>query len=93
MAARDTSAWRLRRLMSIRMDGIPEFWSTGCMTSKTHGSFLEQPRVNEIRVVERDGRRWLQQWRMPPHGHYHERAWIDVAELGQPLSNVRPLRP
>jgi len=30
------------------------------------GSFLGQPRENEVRVVEREGRRWLQQWRMPP---------------------------
>jgi hypothetical protein len=55
--------------------------------------FLNQPRENEIRVIERDGRRWLQQWRMPKHGHYHERAWVDVAELPWPPSNVRPIRP
>jgi hypothetical protein len=63
------------------------------MNSRGHGSFLEQPRENEIRVVERHGRRWLQQWRMPPYGHYHERAWVDVAELPWPPSNVRPIRP
>jgi hypothetical protein len=58
-----------------------------------HSAFLNQPRKNEIREVERDGRRRLQQWRMPHHGHYHERAWVDVAELGWPLSNVHPIRP
>jgi len=57
------------------------------------GSFLGQPRENEVRVVEREGRRWLQQWRMPPSGHYHERAWVDVGELPWPTSNVRPIKP
>jgi len=44
-------------------------------------------------LIEHDGRRWLQQWRMPPQGHDNVRAWVDVAELRWPLSNVRPLRP
>jgi len=55
--------------------------------------FLNQPRENEIRVIEHDGRRWLQQWRMPPDGHYHERAWVDVAEIPWPSPNVRLLKP
>lgn len=62
------------------------------MSSAGHG-FLNQPRENEIRVVERDGRRWLQQYRMPPDAHYHERAWVDVAELGWPTATVRWLKP
>ena len=62
------------------------------MTIGSGQGFLEQPRENEIRVIERDGRRWLQQWRMPPHGHYHERAWVDDGELPWPPSNVRPIR-
>jgi hypothetical protein len=60
-----------------------------------HGSgpgFLEQPRENEIRVIERDGRRWLQQYKMPPDGYVYQRAWVDVAELPWPPSNVRPMR-
>lgn len=56
-------------------------------------AFLNQPRENEVRVIERDGRRWLQQWRVPPHGWLHERAWVDVAELPWPPSNVQPIRP
>jgi hypothetical protein len=54
--------------------------------------FLNQPRENQVRVVERDGRRWLQQYRMPPRGMVYERAWVDVAELPWPPSNVRPIR-
>jgi hypothetical protein len=64
------------------------------MTSTLYGpGLLEQPRDHEIRVIERDGARWLQQWRMPTNGHYHERAWIDVAELPRPPSNIHPLKP
>jgi hypothetical protein len=62
------------------------------MSSTGHG-FLNQPRENEIRIIERDGRRWLQQYRMPPHGMVYDRAWVDVGELPWPPSNVRPLRP
>ncbi len=58
----------------------------------TSSRLLEQPRENEVRVIERDGRRWLQQWRMPPQGHYNDRAWVDVAELAPLPSNVRELR-
>jgi hypothetical protein len=43
---------------------------------------LAQPRENEIRLLERDGRRWLEQWRMPLGGQHHQRAWVEVAELG-----------
>jgi len=56
-------------------------------------AFLNQPRENEVRVIERDGKRWLQQRRMPAHGYHYERAWVDVAELPWPPSNVRPIRP
>ncbi|HUO67619.1 MAG TPA: hypothetical protein VMV37_08795 [Gammaproteobacteria bacterium] len=70
---------------------LPAFCSTVHMSSTNHG-FLNQPRTNEVRVIERDGRRFLQQWRMPAHAHYHDRAWVDVAELPWPPSNVRPLR-
>jgi hypothetical protein len=50
--------------------------------------FPAQPRENEVRVLERDGRRWLQQWRVPPGGLHYERAWVEVAEL--PCPRVRP---
>jgi hypothetical protein len=61
------------------------------MSSSGHG-FLNQPRENEVRVVERDGSRCLQQYRMPPHGMIYDRAWVDVAELPWPPSNMRPIR-
>jgi hypothetical protein len=54
-------------------------------------NFLEHPRKNEVRVLERDGRRWLQQWRMPQNGDRHQHAWVDVAEL-RPFSNPRAAR-
>ncbi len=57
----------------------------------TSSDFLRQPRENEVRVIDRDGKRWLQQWRMPPDGFYYERAWVDVAELPW-ITNVRPFR-
>jgi hypothetical protein len=50
------------------------------------------PRENEVRVVERDGKRWLQQWRMPPGGYLYERQWVDVAELPWPPTNIVPFR-
>ena len=53
----------------------------------------DQPTPNEIRVIERDGKRWLQQWRNKPGGYVHEHEWIDVAELAPPPSRVRQLRP
>jgi hypothetical protein len=61
------------------------------MSSSGHG-FLNQPREHEVRVIERDGRRWLQQYKMPPYGMIYDRAWVDVAELPWPQSNVRSLR-
>jgi hypothetical protein len=51
--------------------------------------FLTHPRENEIRVQERDGRRWLQQWRMPPYGEDHQRTWVEVRELPSAPSNAR----
>jgi len=51
--------------------------------------FLTQPRENEIRVMEHDGRRWLQQWRMPPDGQRHQRTWVEVAELPWPSAPTR----
>jgi hypothetical protein len=38
----------------------------------------------EIRVIERDGRRWLQQYRNRPSGYAHEYEWLDVCELPRP---------
>ena len=55
--------------------------------------FLTPPRDNEIRVLERDGRRWLQQWRTPPNGQHRQRAWVDAAELPWPRSNLRSTPP
>jgi hypothetical protein len=52
--------------------------------------FLRQPLPMELRVVERDGKRWLQQWRHP-NGCVWEWGWVDVAEIAWPPSNVRPL--
>ncbi len=46
--------------------------------------FHTPPRENEIRVLERDGRRWLQQWRVPPHGELHQRAWVEGQEVPCP---------
>jgi hypothetical protein len=71
---------------------LPAFCSTVYMSSIGH-SFPNQPRENEVRVIERDGRRWLQQYKMPPHGMVYERAWCDVAELGWPLATVRWPKP
>lgn len=46
------------------------------------------PVNNEVRVVDRDGRRWLQQWRLKPGGYLNEYEWVDVAELAPLPSNV-----
>ena len=46
--------------------------------------FHAPPRENEVRVFERDGRRWLQQWRTPPGGQHYQRAWVEVQELPCP---------
>jgi len=62
--------------------------STGPPTSS---GFLNQPHAMELRVIVRDGRRILQQWRHPPGGMLYEWAWVDVAELPWPTSNVRPI--
>jgi hypothetical protein len=53
----------------------------------------DQPTSNQIRVIERDGTRLLQQWRNKPGGYLHEYEWIDVAELAPLPSRVRQLRP
>ena len=53
----------------------------------------DQPTLNQIRVIERDGKRWLQQWGNKPGGYVHEYEWIDIAELAPPPSRVRQLRP
>lgn len=47
---------------------------------------------NEIRVVERDGRRWLQQYRNRPDGNLYEYDWIDVGELAPLRSSVVAIR-
>jgi hypothetical protein len=54
--------------------------------------FFAQPRQMEIRVIERDGRRVLQQYRQKPGGYAHEYAWVDVLELPKPTTVTR-LRP
>ena len=41
-------------------------------------------------VIERDGRRVLQQWRNKPGGMAYEFTWVDVLELPKPAS-VSPL--
>ena len=51
--------------------------------------FPTLPRENEVRVLERDGRRWLQQWRMPPGGQNHQRVWVEVQELPCPQSYLQ----
>ena len=51
-----------------------------------------QPEKHELRVVERDGKRWLQQYRMPPDGKLWEHAWVDVVEVPWPPSNITPMR-
>jgi hypothetical protein len=56
-----------------------------------HG-FLNQPRTMEIRVVERDGKRVLQQYRNKPGGYAYEYAWVDVMELPR-LATVTRLTP
>ena len=58
----------------------------------TSSSFLNQPQPMELRVVERDGKRWLQQWRHPPRGELWQYEWVDIAELPWPPSNVRRIR-
>ena len=49
--------------------------------------------MHEVRVIERDGKRWLQQYRNKPDGFVYEYAWVDVAELPWLRSNVRELTP
>ncbi len=58
----------------------------------TSSGFLNQPNPMELRVVERDGKRWLQQWRHPPSGELWKYEWVEVTELSWPPSNVRKLR-
>lgn len=53
----------------------------------------DQPTLHQIRVIEREGRRWLQQWGNKPGGYVHEYEWIDVAELAPPPSRVSQLKP
>jgi hypothetical protein len=74
-------------IIRLPLPGVPRL-----IGGPTSSGFLSQPRENEIRVIERDGRRWLQQWRMPPDGHYHQRAWIDIAELAPLTSTIRQMK-
>lgn len=55
-------------------------------------AIFDQPVRGDIREIERDGRRWLQQWR-PKGKSLHEFEWLDVAELAPLTSSVTPLRP
>lgn len=52
-----------------------------------------KPALMEVRVVERDGRRWLQQYRLKPGAMAYEYDWVDVCELPKTLATVRRLRP
>ena len=64
-----------------------------CAMSST-SDFQRQPACMEIRVIERDGKRVLQQWRNTPGGMAHEFAWVDVIELPKSasISRLRPLK-
>ena len=46
----------------------------------------------ELRIIERDDKRVLQQWRNTPGGMAYEFSWVDVLELRWPPSNVQPIR-
>jgi hypothetical protein len=50
-------------------------------------SHTAYPRENEVRVLERDGRRWLQQWRIPPGGQH--RTWVEVGEIPKQYARDR----
>ena len=54
---------------------------------------LSEPRENEMRVSERDGKRWLQQWRAPLGGQEADRVWVDIAELASPAPKFRDVLP
>jgi len=45
----------------------------------------------EVRVVERDGRRWLQQYRHKPGGLAHEFEWVDICEVLRTTGTVTKL--
>jgi hypothetical protein len=49
----------------------------------------DKPSAMEIRVIERDGRRWLQQHKNKPGGLAYEYEWVDVCEI--PMNPVREL--
>ena len=49
--------------------------------STTVQRFANRHRENEVRVVELDGKRRLQQYRRLPQGFSSECVWVDVAEL------------
>jgi hypothetical protein len=46
----------------------------------------------EIRVIKRDGKRVLQQYRNLPGAYLYEFDWVDVVELPR-LAAVLPMRP
>jgi hypothetical protein len=56
--------------------------------------FQRQPSAMEIRVIERDGKRVLQQWRNKPGGMAYEFTWVDVLEFPKraSVSTLTPRR-
>ena len=73
------------------MDTLPaKACDARCMSSTSE--FQRQPAVMEIRVIERDGKRVLQQCRNKPGGPAYDFTWVDVLELPK-LASVLPLQP
>jgi len=54
-------------------------------------STRDKPSSMEVRVVERDGRRWLQQYRHKPGGLAHEFEWVDICEVLRTTGTVTKL--
>jgi hypothetical protein len=52
----------------------------------------DKPSSMQVRVVERDGRRWLQQYRRKPGGMAYEFEWVDVCEVLRTTGTVTKLR-
>lgn len=68
----------------------PELWQPVFMSSSP--PYKTRPvQAMEIRVVERDARRFLQQY-VPPSGGASQWSWVDVCELAPLPSNVRQLK-
>ena len=52
----------------------------------------EKPSSMEVRVIERDGRRWLQQYRRKPDGMAYQYEWVDICEVLRTTGTVTKLR-